>query len=320
MSQICEFIKKNMLIEENIKYITRHKVIKDNLVSITWKVTNYCNYNCPYCIQGVHKEPPTDLNVVYNIANQINEKLKKIPSSFKINFNLFGGEISSYPLGELLNKLFINVSCDSNVIFTTNLSGSIENYISFFKNSYVKNKNLVASYHPLSSNMDLFLKKCIELKNYGNLRVRYVILKTDTLNYIKQLREKFIKNNISLNLVLDKHYNAEDFHSSIFEYLKNCVDSYKGSIIYVTTKDNKIYKFSDTISLYNEFENKDLNLKGCICKKDWFISPDGTCKLGNCKITSRNKYLLKDINLLNNKIVCEDTHCKLTAMDYLKYE
>ena len=130
----------------------------NNTFSLTWGMTSWCNYRCPYCIQTYHsKDKPSEADLILR-ARKINELLLARKKT-NINLSLLGGEITFYDLTKIISEFSCGIS---QLVLITNFSQKIE----YFKNLYTfcESKkiilNLMCSYHEVGA---VFFNKYIDL-------------------------------------------------------------------------------------------------------------------------------------------------------------
>ena len=138
-----------------------------NVFKIKWRLTGWCNYHCPYCINGQNKEKNdtwNDDNILIQRAIKINEMLKNNNITKPIHLSLLGGEVIFLNIKAIVSKID-NIS---NLNITTNFSKPVN----YFKDLFVWCKQrgiklfLHCSYHPEATN---FKEKLLELSNWCKL-------------------------------------------------------------------------------------------------------------------------------------------------------
>jgi len=143
-----------MYLEKDIRYVN---YTCWNMFEVKWHVTNWCNYRCPYCIQGSHKGIKwLPEEVVIERAKNLNKLLKE--KNKWISLQILGGEVCFYNWPKILNEIN-NVKL---VFITTNFSNKLEYFKELYdycasRGIYLK---LLCSYHETG---DSFFEKILEL-------------------------------------------------------------------------------------------------------------------------------------------------------------
>lgn len=217
-----------------IENLDTHCVIK-------WRLTDICNYHCPYCIRkplvvkdyDVKKCEKKCLETLTYIL-QAGECLKKNTGK-PLKVDLIGGEITVLPnLDKIVNGLLKGAD---KVNITTNFWKSLD---------YIANPkvSVTVSYHPSQTKetLDAFLDRCAkEAPNFGNWNCETVALANST--HI----EAFIKGCESRGL----KYKVEE---DLFD--PNC----KGKAC-SSTKPTMRYRVTDDKGITKEFPTRNMFLK-----------------------------------------------------------
>lgn len=133
----------------------------DDCFSITWIITNKCNYSCMYCPSYLHAgDRIHSLDQMQSYWIDIFNKTRHKNLKYKISFS--GGEVTSnkdfLPFINWLRenyKDYINM-----ILLTTNGSASVNYYIKLFNIV----DNISFSFHSEHANEKLFFDKMIKLK------------------------------------------------------------------------------------------------------------------------------------------------------------
>lgn len=109
------------------------------MVEFSWKVTNYCNYDCSYCYAKTFMAETLDTDTSYKLILQ---KLKMCQVTFDIT--LVGGEPTRHPeLEYIVSELYKIKKCRVLELYT-NFTESVE----YYHNLQNKKLSLKLSYHP----------------------------------------------------------------------------------------------------------------------------------------------------------------------------
>lgn len=147
-------------INKNIRSI----VLTQKEFLFDWHLTDWCNYNCPYCIY-CNKNGKSLFNkeeALIPIARKINEFiLNKLDDERQITIRLIGGEVTYYNLINIMSQ----IEKVNKVILITNFSRDLEYFYDlelYFKSRGIK-FILICSKHAENINFD---KKFIELTKW----------------------------------------------------------------------------------------------------------------------------------------------------------
>jgi MoaA/NifB/PqqE/SkfB family radical SAM enzyme len=183
-------------------------------VNFSWELTYYCQYRCTYCyaFEQLTKKPDPKLLKAYPIILK-KLKLRSIP---KFNIELLGGEPTTHPnIFEIIEELNKNEKCKS-IELVTNIAKPVSFYKKFDDEKY--NKLIIsASYHNEYDKNDRYLKKCIELNKFKNVRffsnINFAPEKekwSKTFKLIKDLSKNNVMSHFNL-LHSTKQYEGFDF-------------------------------------------------------------------------------------------------------------
>lgn len=156
----------------------------DEYATIKLRLTDYCNYNCSYCIrkksikqEGFMLDDENCLKYIDDYNRIIDELKAKTNKPVKVD--LIGGEVTILPY---LSKLISKLKADR-INITTNLSNPlpIDSRIS-----------ITASFHPEFTDLDTFFKSVVFYKDkFKNFKVETVSFTNSTHieEFIKKAKE-----------------------------------------------------------------------------------------------------------------------------------
>ena len=131
---------------------------------VKWRLTGWCNFHCPYCINKGNSENSGEWNtndILIERAKKINKFLKESNIRYPLHLNLIGGEVMFLDLIKILS----NIDNISNLNITTNFSRDLEYFKTLFNWSRANKIKLFinCSWHEESKN---FKEKFIQLTNW----------------------------------------------------------------------------------------------------------------------------------------------------------
>lgn len=224
---------------------------------ISWKMTNWCNYRCPYCymskdVEKTHTQTPYE-NIL-KIARNID---KIIPEGRATELHLIGGEVCWYNLIEVLDQ--IKSKDLYRVIVATNFSAPLEYWQNLRK--YCQSRRIqlliIASFHLTQCDRDEFVEKAIAI----HAKVKCVVNNKNIEEY-KPYFER-LKNTgcrIQPTVERDSFNSAKPLDVQNLEYVdKLNKDLEKNNIPYykITLKDGSVKWFYSNISLINSIDLDD---------------------------------------------------------------
>lgn len=147
-----------------------------NKVNIKWRITEWCNYRCSYCIrrnafQG-ERLTKEHLELYDKRAKKIGDLCKATKENICIN--LIGGEISVLPLQNYLRNYW-NLNNIKTICITSNFSSDNKQYKKFL-DAFFESKNecfvFTFSLHDeFVKDFEAFFQKAKELQDYANKKI-----------------------------------------------------------------------------------------------------------------------------------------------------
>ena len=166
---------------------------------VLWWTNMACNFSCDYCWQEQNQQHGKLMPVKYRSSKEWIQAWGKIDAKV---VDITGGEPFLMPDFENIAQF---ISRKSRIAITTNLSKPLDKFIDIVNPSDVV--VITCSYHPLeyakgSSRMsdDLFLGRCLLLKNRGyNVNVNFVAYR-DLLHLAPEYKDRFNSRGISFHV------------------------------------------------------------------------------------------------------------------------
>jgi len=295
------------------KYIISSSKLEMNKVNIQWQLTDWCNYNCPYCIQAINHQydtkPKETQEVIFQRAYKIREGIK----NKLVRFSMHGGEVSfHYDLKTLSEILFKDNNITGSYTLTTNLSAPIENYNNFFNADVgdVKQK-ISASYQWV--NLDNFIDKYNSIE--GNKEASIVVYPEKTLEEIYDVYYKFKKNNIVFRFTHGREPGSHkmfDLNKDIIDFITKSNEEnfskYASKVIYNDNTEKLIRCRADLlIELSNYLKSNYINMFGMKCFSGIIIYPSGKVYSGACSCR-KSDYIgnldIDKISFKNKMYIC----------------
>jgi len=299
-----------------------------DVFKIKWRLTGWCNYHCPYCINGTNKEPNDSWNTnetLINRAIKLNEMLKKNNIKKPIHLSLLGGEVIFLDIKNIISKID-NIS---NLNITTNFSKPIDYFEDLFiwcRNNDIK-LFLHCSYHPEAID---FKEKLLKLTywcqshNFSTPRGSVVIKPEDDAEKILKeyydfgltkmvaQRMKLISDDSLADLTDDNQFAIDKFNINYEKIKTNIKKDYK-----VTFKDGSIAEFKTMSNFLSKLDHNGFVPNGYLCYSGInciVINWDGQIYRSNCYELNWKQSLgnidYDDIVLPSNPYVCNNTEIR----------
>lgn len=308
-----------MFVGDKYKYIHTGVDLRLNRIRLAWHITDWCNYNCPYCIQTVNhhyaSQPKESQEDVEKVANLLRPKFH----NQNVTLTLYGGEVSTfYDLSSICNILFKDNNCDAVVTLLTNLSAPYEKYKSFL-NLNIPNVRvrIIPSYQ--WSNVDVFLDKCKKIILYldKKFQVTCVVYDGHSLEQVKNVAQKFKEAKIPLRFTFarvpksnNQFYKLQDgVEDFIKDWNKNYFDKKTCKVIYTDGTECEKQCRSDVLKEVSEYEGlTGASFKDMTCITGLNLTPSGNIRAGSCpdrKDIILGNILTDDISLKPYRAKCE---------------
>lgn len=266
-----------------------------DLFRIKWRLTGWCNYKCPYCIDRYNKEENGKWNkmeLLLKRAENINNFLVRNNITDPIHLSLLGGEVTYLDLKSIILKIK-NIS---HINLTTNFSRKLDYFQDLFiwcKANGIK-LFINCSYHEQSNN---FQEKFLELTNWCKInhfstpRLSRVIVDELNINdWIKPYidsgidkimltKNKDAENDIFNNLNSSQQSDSESL-AKMYEDNKKRPKDYK-----ITFKDGSELYFTSISHFLNNLDNNGFIPNGFICNAGFsniLINWDGKVYGSHC--------------------------------------
>jgi len=162
---------------------------KTNFFNITWYITGWCNYHCPYCINSNMKCSWISEEIILNRAEKLNNLINALNIDKPISLKLLGGEVTYYDLIAVLDK----IKKLAKIILITNLSQPISYFIN------------LARY--LDSREIKFILICSKHEENNEFDSKFIALNDELKKLRKETNRKFAYFEPQLNIVVDNNFN-----------------------------------------------------------------------------------------------------------------
>ncbi len=164
-------------------------------VFFTWDIHFRCNYSCPYCFFDKIWPQLAEENR-YPGADKWIEVWEGIHARYgPCNIHITGGELSSYPdflrlAAALAQRHFLELD--------TNLSLDAESFVARIP---PRNVRFAATFHPVCTDIDSFLRRAVRLRDSGfPIRVDFVAYPPQLAN-LPEYAARFQKSNMDLQVI-----------------------------------------------------------------------------------------------------------------------
>lgn len=307
----------------NIKSVYDHEVYKG---FIKWRLTDYCNYSCEYCVRrkrydrgiGWHQDTELrdeDWQKDVQAVPYVNRILNEFNGPVKIDF--IGGEVTTLPLIELLKLLDSPNLRHFNI--TTNFSKDIDFYKELIDYSFSRDikVGLVVSFHYQFNQVDTFLQKICDLQEYAKDRGTLTISAEMpcTCKNIEQaiaFSEACDKLNIPYKIERDIRVTPAD---QLNLFAKSTIDHIRYNVTYTDGSTEQIITRNDLLT------RNDLNTNGCsIATKGYYCTRDVNYVLIEHNVhygftatsnTCACKEPIEDFHILSEPRICTRERCSL---------
>lgn len=260
-----------------------------NKFRVSWKMTEWCNYRCPYCYmkKAVSSKNTIPFERILEIAEHIDPIIEKQANGRKTFIHLIGGEVCYYDLIQVFEKI---KSPLNNAIIATNFSQSLD----YWKNlkNYLNDRhtraNIIASFHLGQCDENEFVEKAIAL----NAHVKCVV-NSENISlykpYFERLKGYCI---IEPTVERDNINSCEQLTGEDLIYLDqlNSEMNKKNSPYFeVTMRDGTVHNFGTNIEFINSIDVGGFDPDGFMCTAGLDgirIAPDGSLRRAGCRHAS----------------------------------
>lgn len=271
----------------------------NNNFKISWKMTDACNYRCPYCYmrEAVAKQRHTPQEDVEKIASRIDKLIEVQANGKNVMLHLIGGEICLYNLISVLDK--IKSKQLKSVIFATNFSKDLEYWkkLSDYCHKRDVKPIIIASFHLTECNHEEFVDKAIKL----GVHVKAVV-NVDNIETYRPYFYRLIKagNAVEVTVERDNENSAKELTEEQLHYVSILNNRLLSKQVYfrVTLKNGRIITYPSNISFINSIDIGGFDPEGFICTAGLDgirIAQDGSLRRAGCRHASLSKNRLGSI-------------------------
>lgn len=211
---------------------------KDDMFVLKWRLTEWCNYNCSYCLRaekqlatknGVKdttikkRDREYDEKIILETAPDVNRILDEIAIPTKIN--IIGGETTFLDLKAIFNKITSKYFKKVNI--TTNFSNSLEYYLDLLHYLYEREIGLsmTASLHNEYVKVEDFVKKVSIFKEEANrlgmknIKIEFVVAESN-IELVNEFISTCEKYEINYLMEIDKT-SSQEFKNKVQKMIKS---------------------------------------------------------------------------------------------------
>ena len=236
------------------------KDIQKQYFLLTWKMTGWCNYHCPYCINSSYR---TDYNnwkpeeEILKLAERLNYLLRYNNVTLPIKLKLIGGEVTFYNLCSVLDK-FDRLD---KLLITTNFSNSLNYYQTLYSYCNSRGIELILILSKHEQNKD-FTSKVVELtnwckeSNFKTPQVSFVVTPEFDFSQLNYYEQNGISN---IKLIVEKLEDnsmaklSEEQNKLLVNYT-NKYNKSKNPTYKVLFKDGHEESFSNVYQFLNQLD------------------------------------------------------------------
>ncbi len=309
---------------------------------ISWHVTGWCNFHCPYCIDGKGKSALNSIESVKEMTEKINIFIENnVDSSKSVKLRLYGGEPSIYPWPNILEK----ITRLNSLVLPTNFSNSLNYYKELYLYCYKRKIKLIlnCSCHPEAKD---FVAKIIELTNWCRQQkakgihilepiVTFVVDDSFNFNIINELetnRVDKIKLTVKRDLNNKKIEICDFLKKKVLEYNKKYQKLYPYPQLKIVFDNGIEAKYINSTSLISKFNDGGFDPTGFYCNagvNSIAIESNGDVLLARCdylrqkrigNIYDDNFKLKKDIFRCELNKNSNDSRCALCFNTIIRRE
>ena len=289
-----------------------HNTDTDRHFTISWKMTDWCNMHCPYCIMGKTGSPWIPENLILQRAAQVNKIINLVPLDKMIRLHFIGGEVTYYNLIKVLNQIDLTRVDAFNLI--TNFSQTLDYFHTLI--TYLRSHEiyftLVVSYHEEFGSKKDFLDKIAKIKAFApetNLLASVVIDATPDLDFIRSLRE--LDCVLNLTVLRDPKNNQNITIPDSVGQILNQFDRHNTTITNYIYTQNRRYAFGTSAAA-----NDQIIEGGLVANNYWCtagsttvrILPNGMIVGAGCHYCQQHTIIGNidqgDVCILNSPILC----------------
>lgn len=289
-----QFIDKKIKMDD----IVRVEKTNDNF-KISWKMTDACNYRCPYCYmkEAVAKQKHTPQEDVERIASRIDKLIEVQANGKDVMLHLIGGEICLYDLISVLDK--IKSKQLKSVIFATNFSKDLGywNKLSDYCRKRDINPIIIASFHLTECNHEEFVDKAMKL----GVHVKAVV-NADNIETYRLYFDRLVKNGNAVEVTVerDNENSAKKLTEEQLHYVSMLNSRLLRKQVYfkVTLKNGRVISYPSNISFINSIDVGGFDPEGFVCTAGLNgirIAQDGSLRRAGCRHASVSQNRLGSI-------------------------
>lgn len=283
--------------------------------SITWEMTNYCNYSCSYCIPelngGSVPLPKSFDNII--------QLVKEFRQDEKLIFDIMGGEPTLWPKFKEFCFALKNTSiAETHIIFSTNASRTLRWWETF--DAPVSDLGL--SFHPEEASVQHFIDVIKEIQHRYNVKV-YIMYPPNNIEKSQELFDKIVENKLRVRATAKAVMDWTSGGNGLVEgynpvVLQTISDSdYEHENCDALSIDNTLYFNDKPTNVKDVISNKLNNFKGWNCKlgqDNLYIKANGNIQGAACGIADA---FLGNINTgyvtKTQPVICPRTWCTCGA-------
>lgn len=266
---------------------------------ISWKMTDACNYRCPYCYMkdAVAKQKHTPQEFVEKIASRLDKLIEVQSKGRPINLHLIGGEICLYDLVPVIDK--IRSKQLKSIILATNFSAK-DDYWQRLTDYCIRRNitpNIISSFHLSQCDKDDFVRKAIKFKTHVK-----AVVNSENIDTYRPYFDKLLENGNRVEVTVERDNQNKCIR--LTEEQQGYIDSLNNELLKHQTyfnvylKNGDVVTFPSNISFINSIDVGGFDPDGFICTAgiDGIrIAQDGSVRRAGCRHASVSQNRLGNI-------------------------
>ena len=302
------------------------KIIKDltpNDCNIKWRMTNFCNIHCSYCIRFRHRVELNDVSVIEDedklcsIAKDISD-LIDTTSFTNVKLNLIGGEVSIFNLKKIISNITSSrikvISLTSNCIRDTNYYSELADYLHLRGIEFT----VRFSCHYEFITLEKYFEKIEALKDKIDRLTCEIVSNRDNQELVKEFVKHCEESNVNYTCDADIRKQAKPAREHGLNISSKCINRNPRYKITFTDGTEQIFETRNQFITSKEIEGtKDLKFihtQGMYCTNSYnyiYIDFDKVNGRSSLESGCHEMIPVKDFKFLEEPALCKTDYCTI---------